>query len=101
LALQTGVPGEGVNSSCNLGNAAGATAAPRSRTLTLQHRQPKFPSSVSRLGKALRSGLTEMAFQHLDRRSSTLAAAKQRRSKNDYAHRCAMKRTIEQITGEQ
>jgi hypothetical protein len=30
LVLQTGVPGEGVNSSCNLGNAASATAAPRS-----------------------------------------------------------------------
>jgi hypothetical protein len=34
LALQTGVPGEGVNSRCNLGNAASATAAPRSRTST-------------------------------------------------------------------
>ena len=34
LALQTGVPGEGVNSRCNLGNAASATAAPSSRTPT-------------------------------------------------------------------
>jgi hypothetical protein len=34
LVLQTGVPGEGVNSSCNLGNAASATAAPRSRKPT-------------------------------------------------------------------
>jgi hypothetical protein len=50
------VPGEGVNSSCNLGNAASATAAPRSRTPRLQHHQPKFASSVTRLGESAAIG---------------------------------------------
>jgi hypothetical protein len=35
FALQTGVPGEGVNSSCNLGKAASAPLPPRVR-----HRHP-------------------------------------------------------------
>jgi hypothetical protein len=46
LALQTGVPGEGVNSRCNLGNAASATAAPRSRTPT----PPAPPAEIRFIG---------------------------------------------------
>jgi hypothetical protein len=55
LARQTGAPGEGVNSSCNLDNVASATAAPRSRTPRF-HRQPKFASSVTRLGESAAIG---------------------------------------------
>jgi hypothetical protein len=46
LVLQTGVPGEGVNSSCNLGNAASATAAPRSQTPT----PPAPPAEIRFIG---------------------------------------------------
>jgi hypothetical protein len=46
LALQTGVPGEGVNSRCNLGNAASATAALRSRTPT----PPAPPAEIRFIG---------------------------------------------------
>ena len=48
-----GVPGEAVNSSCNLGKADSAPPpAPRCGHARLQHRPPKFASSVTWLGES-------------------------------------------------
>jgi hypothetical protein len=58
VTLQTGVPGEGVNSRCNLGNAASATAAPRSRIRTPPAPPAKIASSVTPLGERCNRAFT-------------------------------------------
>jgi hypothetical protein len=55
LALQTGVPGEGVNSSCNLAMPP-APLRHRADTHASSNHQPTFASSITRLGESAAIG---------------------------------------------